>query len=196
MNSSLGYVSIVFAFALESNTDIDDYPVIRTLLLLMKGPMEKLNYALNSLEHFLARTQPMVNTCPPVDNNSPPIKAEVDNSLPIPQSPSTPPNNLTALLDPSCPIDIEDAIDIVSPPIDIEPLYDPDMDNSNTSNDHDTDSNYDPSDSDYSDFENLEGDFIEARERERGFNLTYGNIWTHSFQCTHRPFWIALIHSG
>ena len=68
----LSYVGIVFAFALESNIDIDDYPVLRTLLLLMKGPNEKLNYGLNSLEHFLARTQPIENTLTPVDNNSPP----------------------------------------------------------------------------------------------------------------------------
>ena len=77
----LSYVDIVFAFALESNIDIDDYPVLRTLLPLIKGPNEKLNYSLNSLEHFLARTQPIENTLSPADNNSPPtIKAEVDNS--------------------------------------------------------------------------------------------------------------------
>ena len=69
----LSYVGIVFAFALESNIDIDDYPVLRTLLPLMKGgPNEKLNYGLNSLKHFLARTQHIENTLTPVDNNSPP----------------------------------------------------------------------------------------------------------------------------
>ena len=91
MELLLSYVGIVFAFALESNIDIDDYPVLRSLLPLMKGPNEKLNYGLNSLEHFLARTQPIENTLTPVDNNSPPtIKAEVDNSLPTFQNPSTP----------------------------------------------------------------------------------------------------------
>ena len=115
---------------------------------------------------------------PSTSQDLPTIKAEHHNSFLALQSPSTPPypSNPTALFDPSCPIDIEDAIDIDSPPMDIETLYDPIMDNSDTSNDHDTDSNYDSSDSDYSDFEDFEGDFLEARARERGFNLTYGNI--------------------
>ena len=42
-----------------------------------------------------------------------------------------------------------------------------------TSSDNETDSNYDPSDSDYSDSEDIEGDFLEARER------AFGNIWKH-----------------
>ena len=195
----LGYVGIVFAFALESNIDIDDYPVLRTLLPLMKGPNEKLSYALNSLEHFLARTQPIVNTFPPVDNNNPPtIKAEVDNSPTILQNPSTPvapqdppaikvePNNSPIhiqdpifsntpfnLQSPNTTINIKAEIDIDSQPMETETLYDPDMDNSETSYDYDTDSTYDSSDSDYSDFEDLEGDFLESRER------AYSNIWKH-----------------
>ena len=60
-----------------------------------------------------------------------------------------------------------------SQPMEIETLYDPDMDTSDTSSDNETDSNYDPSDSDYSDFEDIEGDFLEARER------AFGNIWKH-----------------
>ena len=230
----LSYVGIVFAFALESNIDIDDYPVLRTLLPLMKGPNEKLNYGLNSLEHFLARTQPIENTLTPVDNNSPPtikaevdnspltpqnpsapvapqvhptIKAELDNSLPTSQNPSTPialqdhptikaelDNSLPTSQNPSTPIalqdhptikteldnttiDIKAEIDMDSQPMEIETLYDPDMDMSDTSYDNETDSNYDPSNSDYSDFEDNEGDFLEARERE--YLLAYGNIWKH-----------------
>ena len=64
-----------------------------------------------------------------------------------------------------------------SQPMEIETLYDPDMDMSDTSYDNETDSNYDPSNSDYSDFEDNEGDFLEARERE--YLLAYGNIWKH-----------------
>ena len=256
----LSYVGIVFAFALESNIDIDDYPVLRTLLPLMKGPNEKLNYGLNSLEHFLARTQPIENTLTPVDNSSPPtikaevdnspltpqnpsapvapqvhptikveldnslptfqnpstpvasqdhptIKAELDNSLPTSQNPSTPialqdhptikaelDNSLPTSQNPSTPIalqdhptikteldnitiDIKAEIDMDSQPMEIETLYDPDMDMSDTSYDNETDSNYDPSNSDYSDFEDNEGDFLEARERE--YLLAYGNIWKH-----------------
>ena len=57
--------------------------------------------------------------------------------------------------------------------MEIETLYDPDMDTSNTSPDNKTDSNYDPSDSDFSDFEDIEVDFLEARER------AFGNIWKY-----------------
>ena len=204
----LGYVGIVFAFALESNIDIDDYPVLRTLLPLMKGPNEKLSYALNSLEHFLARTQPIENTLTPVDNNSPPtIKAEVDNSSLTPQNSSAPvapqdhptikaepDNSLPASQSPSTPIvpqdhptikteldntvvKIKTETDMDSEPMEIETLYNPDMDTSATSSDNETDFNYDPSDSGYSDFEDIEGDFLEARERE--YLLAYGNIWKH-----------------
>ena len=131
------------------------------------------------LDHPTIKAEPNISLptnlnpiTPVAPQHHPTIKVEPNNSLPIPQSPSIQP-------DPLCPIDIEDSIDIDSPPMDIETLYDPDMDNSATSNDHDTDSHYDSSDSDYSDFEDLEGDFLEARERERGFHLTYGNIWRH-----------------
>ena len=114
----LGYVGIVFAFALESNIDIDDYPVLRTLLPLMKGPNEKLSYALNSLEHFLARTQPIINTFLPVDS-PPTIKAEVDNSPTILQNPSTPvaPQDPPAIkVEPNnSPIHIQDPISSNTP---------------------------------------------------------------------------------
>ena len=205
----LNYVGIVFAFALESNIDIDDYPVLRTLLPLMKGPNEKLNYGLNSLEHFLARTQPIENTLTPVDNNSPPtIKVEVDNSPLTPQNPSAPvapqdhptikaelDNSLPASQNPSrTPIALQDhptikteldntaikiktETDMDSQSMEKETLYDSDMDTSDTNSDNETDSNYDPSNSDYSDFEDIEGDFLEARERE--YLLAYGNIWKH-----------------
>ena len=192
----LSYVGIVFAFALESNIDIDDYPVLRTLLPLVKGPNEKLNYSLNSLENFLARTQPIENTLTPVDNNSPPtIKAEVDNSPLTPQNPSAPvapqvhptikaeldnsplvSQNLTSSVTLPCPnstINIKAKVDIDSQPMKIETFYHPDMDNSNIG------SNYDSNDSDYSDFDDLEEDFLEVREREGQFLLTYGNIWKH-----------------
>ena len=199
----LGYVGIVFAFALESNIDIDDYPVLRTLLPLMKGPNEKLSYALNSLEHFLARTQPIENTLTSVDNNSPPtIKAEVDNSPLTPQNSSAPvapqdhptikaepDNSLPASQNPSTPIvpqdyptikteldntavKIKTETDMDSQSMEIETPYDS-MDTSDTNSDNETDSNYDPSGSDYSDFEDIEGDFLEARER------AFGNIWKH-----------------
>ena len=52
--------------------------------------------------------------------------------------------------------------------MEIETLYDPDMDDSNTG------SNYDSNDSDYSDFEDLEEDFLEAREREGEYHF---NVW-------------------
>ena len=61
--------------------------------------------------------------------------------------------------------------------MEIETLYDPDMDTSNISSGNETDSNYDPSDLGYSDFDDIEGDFLEARERE--YLLAYGNIWKH-----------------
>ena len=194
----LSYVGIVFAFALESNIDIDDYPVLRTLLPLMKGPNEKLNYGLNSLEHFLARTQPIENTLTPVDNNSPPtIKAEVDNSPLTPQNSSAPvapqvyltikaelDNSLPTSQNPSTPVAPQDHPTIkaeldntaikITQSMELETLYDSDMDTSDTNSDNETDSNYDPSDSD---FEDIEGDFLEARERE--YLLAYGNIWKH-----------------
>ena len=90
---------------------------------------------------------------------TPSIKVELDNSPLIPQDPTTPKPNVT--------INIKAEIDIDSQPMEIETLYYPDMDNS------DTDSNYDSSDSDYSDFEDLEGDFLEARAR------AYSNIFKH-----------------
>ena len=204
----LSYVGIVFAFALESNIDIDDYPVLRTLLPLVKGPNEKLNYSLNSLEHFLARTQPIENTLTPVDNNSPPtIKAEVDNSPLTPQNPSAPvapqvhptikaelDNSLPASANPSTPIALQDhptikteldntaikiktETDMDFQSMEKETLYDSHMDTSDTNSDNETDSNYDPSNSDYSDLEDIEGDFLEARERE--YLLKYGKIWKH-----------------
>ena len=123
----------------------------------MKGPIEKLNYALNSLEHFLVRTQPIVNTFPPVDNNSPPtIKAD-----PITL------NDPLNLPSPNESINIKAEVDIGSQTMEVETPFDPDMDSS------DTDSNYASSDSDYSDFEDLEGDFLEARAR------AYSNIFKH-----------------
>ena len=74
-------------------------------------------------------------------------------------------------------ISIKVEIDMDSQPMEIETLYDPDMDTSDTSSDHETDFNYDPSDSGYSNFEDIEGDFLEARERE--YLLAYGNIWKY-----------------
>ena len=71
-------------------------------------------------------------------------------------------------------------MDIDSQPMEIETLYDPDMDTSDTSSDNDSDFNYDPDESDYSNFDDPEGDFLEARERERrAYLLAYGNIWKY-----------------
>ena len=97
------------------------------------------------------------------------IRAEFDNSSLTPQSSTSP----VAPQRPNTTINIKAEIDMDSQPMEIETLYDPDMDTSDTSSDNDTDSNYDPSDSDYSDFEDIEGDFLEARER------AFGNIWKH-----------------
>ena len=136
---------------------------------------------------------------PVVPKDHPTIKAELNNSLPTSQNPSTPVNpqdysNIKAEFDnnslvpqssiipgvpqsPNTTISTKTEIDIDSQPIEIETLYDPDMDTSGTNSDNETDSNYDPSDSGYSDFEDIEGDFLEARERE--YLLVYGNIWKH-----------------
>ena len=104
------------------------------------------------------------------------IKAEFDNSSLASQSSTSP----VVPQRPNTTISTKAEIDMDSQQIEIETLYDPDMDTSDTSSDmddSDTDSNYDPSDSDYSDFEDLEGNFLEARERE--YLLAYGNIWKH-----------------
>ena len=97
------------------------------------------------------------------------IKAEFDNSSLTPQSPTSP----VAPQRPNTTINIKAEIDMDSQPMEIETLYDPNMDTADTSCDNETDSNYDPSDSDYSDFEDIEGDFLEARKR------AFGNIWKH-----------------
>ena len=106
-----------------------------------------------------------------INDNSPTTsqEAELDNSPLVSQ-------NLTSsvtLPSPNSTTNIKAKVDIDSQPMKIETLYHPDMDNSNTG------SNYDSNDSDYSDFEDLEEDFLEAREREGQFLLTYGNIWKH-----------------
>ena len=169
------FVGLVFSFALADMTiNIDDYPVLEPLVKKMKDSKKHTDYCLDSLRLFMAGTHPQDippfledNSLPTLQNPSTPvalqgnpkIKIELDNSHPIPQNPTTP--------KPSITIDIKAEIDIDSQPTEIETLNDPDMDNS------DTDSNYDSSDSDYSDFEDLEGDFLEARAR------AYNNIFKH-----------------
>ena len=114
---------------------------------------------------------PTSNIKAELDNSLPTsnIKAEFDNSSLAPQSSTSP----VLPQRPNTTIDIKAEIDMNSQPMEIETLYDPDMDTSNTRPDNETDSNYDPSDSDFSDFEDIEGDFLEARER------AFGNIWKH-----------------
>ena len=102
------------------------------------------------------------------------IKAEFDNSFLAPQSSTSP----VAPQRPNATINIKAEIDMDSQPMEIETLYHPYMDTSDTTtSDNETDSNYDSSDSDYSNFEDIEGNFLEARERE--YLLAYGDIWKH-----------------
>ena len=119
----------------------------------------------------LDNSLPTSNIKAELDNSHPTsnIKAEFDNSSLAPQSSISP----FVPQSPNTTIDIKAEIDKDFQPMEIETLYDPDMDTSDTSSDNETDSNYDPSDSDYSDFEDIEGDFLEARER------AYGNIWKY-----------------
>ena len=150
---------------------------------------------------FVEDYSPLISQNPitPVAPKSyPTIKAEPDNSLPAPQNPSTPmahqhhptikvefDNSPLPPQDPTTPspnttINIKAELDIDSQLMEIETLYDPDMETSDTSSDNDSDSNYDPDELDYSDFEDLEGDLLEAIESERrAYLLAYGNIWKH-----------------
>ena len=125
----------------------------------------------SSIKAELDNSLPTLNSKAELDNSPPTsnIKAEFDNSSLTPQSPTCP----VAPQRPNTTINIKAEIDMDSQPMEIETLYDPDMDTSDTSSDNETDSNYDPSDSDYSDFEDIKGDFLEARER------AFGNIWKH-----------------
>ena len=111
-----------------------------------------------------------INDNSPITSQDPPtFKAELDNSLLISQNPTS----SVTLPSPNSTINIKAKVDIDSQPLKIETLYHPDMDNSSTG------SNYDSNDLDYSDFEDFGEDFLEAREREGEFLLTYGNIWKH-----------------
>ena len=167
----LKFVGLVFSFALTDMTiNIDDYPVLEPLVNKMKDSKKHTDYCLDSLRLFMAGTHPQDippfvedDSLPTLQNPSTPvalqdhptIKAELNNGPLIPQDPTTPKPNVA--------INIKAEID--SQPMEIETLYDPNMDNL------DTDSNYDSSDSDYS--EDLEGDFLEARAR------AYSNIFKH-----------------
>ena len=101
------------------------------------------------------------------------IKTALDSAPLMHQDPNTP----TALPSPNVTIKIKAEVDTDSQPMAIETLYNIDMDSSETPYDHDSDSNYDSYESDCSDFEDLEGEFLEVRERK--FLLTYGNSWKH-----------------
>ena len=151
----------------------------------------------SNIKAELDNSLPTSNIKAELDNSLPTsnIKAELDNSLPTSPNPSTPvvpqdypnikvefdnnslvPQSFTIPVVPQSPnttVSIKAEIDMDSQPMEIETLYDPDMDTSGTSSDNEIDSNYDSSDSDFSDFEDIEGDFLEARER------AFGNIWKH-----------------
>ena len=153
-----------------------DHPTIKAELdnslptLNIKAELDN-SLPTSNIKAELDNSLPTSNIKAELDNSLPTsnIKAELDNSSLAPQSSTSPfvPQR------PNITIDIKAEIDMDSQPMEIETLYDPDMDTSDTSSDNETDSNYDPSDSDYSDFEDIEGDFLEARER------AYGNIWKH-----------------
>ena len=117
------------------------------------------------------------NNSPNTPQDPPTIKSELDNSPPTLQITSTPVTHqdhptIKVELD-NTTINIKTETDLDSQSVEIETLYDPDMDTSDSSSDNETDSNYDSSDSDFSDFEDIEGDFLEARER------AFENIWKH-----------------
>ena len=106
-----------------------------------------------------------INDNSPITSQDPPtFKAELDNSLLISQNPTS----SVTLPSPNSTINIKAKVDIDSQPLKIETLYHPDMDNSSTG------SNYDSNDLDYSDFEDFGEDFLEAREREGAIPF---NIW-------------------
>ena len=111
---------------------------------------------------------------PVAPQDHPTIKTELDNSPPTSHNPSTPVapqdhHTIKTELD-NTTINIKTGTDMDSQSMEIETLYDHDIDTSDTNLDNETDSNYDPGDSEYSDFENIEGDFLKARKR------AYGNI--------------------
>ena len=197
----LKFVGLVFSLALADMTiDIDDYPVLEPLVKKMKDSKKYTDYCLDSLKFFMAGTHPQDiplfvedNSCPTLQNPSipvvpqdhPTIKADPDNSLPTSNikaefnSCPLPSQDPTTSI-PNTTINIKAEVDTDSEPMAKYTLYDPDMDTSDTSSDNDTDSNYDPDESDYSDFDDPEGDFLEARERERrAYLLAHDNIWKH-----------------
>ena len=136
----------------------------------IKGELDN-SLPTSNIKAELDNSLPTSNIKGELDNSLPTsnIKVEFDNSSLAPQSSTSPfvPQR------PNTTIDIKAEIDMDFQPMAIETLYDPDMDISDTSSDNETDSNYDHSDSDYSDFEDIKGDFLEARER------AYSNIWKH-----------------
>ena len=135
-------------------------------------PMAHQQYPTIKAEPDNSLPAPQNPSTPIAHQHHPTIKVEFDNSPPLPQDPTTPSPNTT--------INIKAEVDTDSQPMEIETLYDPDMDTSDTSSDNDSDFNYDPDESDYSDFDDPEGDFLEARERERmAYLLAYGNIWKY-----------------
>ena len=155
-----------------------DHPTIKTEV--DNSPPTLQNPSVNPQDHLTIKTE--VDNSPPtlqnlnttvVPQDHLTIKTELDNAPLMPQDPNTP----AALPSLNVTINIKAEVDTDSQPMAIETLYDLNMDSSETPYDHDIDSNYDSYESDYPDFEDLEGEFLEVRERK--FLLTYGNIWKH-----------------
>ena len=157
-----------------------DHPTIKTELDNSPPTPQNPNTPVVPQDHLTIKTE-LENSPPTSQNLNTPvvpqdhftIKTELDNGPLMPQDPNTPPT----LPSPNVTINIKAEVDTDSQPMEIEILHDPNMDSSETPYDHASDSNYDPYKSDYSDFDYLEGEFLEVRERK--FLLTYSNIWKH-----------------
>ena len=135
---------------------IDNEPIESKANILLIGEDNGLNQIKSEINNSH-------NTC----QDTPTIKAELDKSFFMPWNHTSP----VVSQSPKTAINIKAEFDTYSQPNEIETPYYPDMDIS------DTDSNYDASNSDYSDFENLEGNCLETREKK--YHLTYGNIWKY-----------------
>ena len=112
----------------------------------IKGELDN-SLPTSNIKAELDNSLPTSNIKGELDNSLPTsnIKVEFDNSSLAPQSSTSPfvPQR------PNTTIDIKAEIDMDFQPMEIETLYDPDIDISDTSSDNETDSNYDHSDSDY-----------------------------------------------
>ena len=157
-----------------------DHPTIKTEDDNSPPILQNPNTPVNPQDHITIKTELDNSAHTPQNSNTLvvpqdylTIKTELDNGSLMPQDP----NNPASLPNPDVTISIKAAVDTDSQPMAIETLYDLDMDSLETPYDHDIDSNYDSYESDYSDFEDLEGEFLEVRERK--FLLIYGTSWKH-----------------